>query len=298
MDYQVSEDARKLELALHEYLQWFLQLTDFVFYPGTAESAPVLPPLTLKDDIASDEVAPEIFERVKGIYKDLKIESENLIQTVSQFQKVPSQQDYKKFAAFFDEFIKALRRIEQDCLMDGFGIDALTGLRSEKLLVLDIDEEINRLKRNGRDFCMALLRIDNLENFDETTMEPGGPEQKLILKISNLIKRSVRSFDDAYGLSDGKFVLVLKQTEMFGGFIVLERLKDLLKIEKAKDDQGRDITLSCCVTQPIKFDEASVLVEDLKTFLGNHSNEEGTILKFYEVTPVEKFLKEEHNNSA
>ena len=110
-----------------------------------------------------------------------------------------------------------------------------------------------------------------------------------------MIKKSVRSFDDAYRLDNGMFILSLKQTELYGGMKALERLKVLLEEKKLQTDTKKlsTITLSCCVAQPIKFDEAEKLINDLKRFLDGHKNEEGILLKFYEVTPVQKFLTEE-----
>lgn len=295
MDYfSPSENMKKLEFVLDEYLQWFLQVTSFIFYPDQDAKIPAAPDLFIKwaeHQKQENLIASEMLARVTRIYQDLVSESSKLLNQVINNGKRPDQAEYQSMAAFFDEFIKALRRIEQDGLMEGYGLDILTGLRTEKLVIRDMNREMDRLRRHGRNFCIALVKIDN---FDITKVARGNAEESTIRNVAQMIKKSLRSFDDAYRLENGMFILILKQTDLFGGMKALERLKDLLEEKRLQADPAKasNITLSCCVAQPIKFDEPSVLVKDLKKFLDEHKNEEGVLLKFYELTPVQKFLKE------
>lgn len=290
MDYfSPNESIKKLEPILDEYLQWFLQIVPSIFYADNATPPPAMPelfPAWVKEQGLSKSIAPAALTRVSGIYNDLSVEAAKLLARKQR----PEQAEYQNLATLFDEFIKSVRRIEQDCLMDGYGLDKLTGLRSEKTVIKDINEEVNRLKRGGRNFCVALVKIDN---FDMDKVAPGNEEEKKLETTAQMIKKSVRSFDDAYRLENGMFVLNLKQTELFGGFKALERLKELLEEKKFKENKKAPVTLSCCVAQPIKFDEASILIDDLKKFLDNRKNEEGVLLKFYEITPVQQFLQED-----
>lgn len=291
MDYfSPHESIKKLEPVLDEYLRWFLQVIAYVFYAEDQNTPPAMPdlfPNWLEEQERSRIIAPAALKRVSQIYDDLSVDASKMLARKQR----PGQTEYQHLATLFDEFIKSIRRIEQDSLMDGYGLDKLTGLRSEKNVVKDINEEINRLKRGGRNFCVALVKIDN---FDITKIEPGNQEEKKLDLTTQMIKKSVRSFDDAYRLKNGMFVISLKQAELYGGFKALERLKDLLEEKKLQDNQkSSSITLSCCIAQPIKFDEASILIDDLKKFLEDHKNEEGVLLKFYEITPVQQFLNDE-----
>lgn len=297
MDYlSPSDSIKRLEPVLDEYLRWFLRVSNCIFYPESSSISPATPdmfPNWLKEQAAEKILAPEAMTRVERIHNDLVTESNKLLEKVSTAAKRPEQSEYQHLATIFDEFVKSLWRIEQDCMMDGYGLDPVTGLRNEKMVIKEVNEEINRVKRHGRNFCVALVKIDN---FDIGKMSKDSSEEGKLKTTAQMIKKCLRSFDDAYRLENGMFLLSLKQTELFGGLKAIERLKELLEEKKLQTDTKKlsPITLSCCVAQPIRFDEASALIKDLRKFLDSHKNEEGVLLKFYEVTPVQKFLQEEH----
>jgi PleD family two-component response regulator len=157
-----------------------------------------------------------------------------------------------------------------------------------------VKREQDRLERQGKPFILGLARIDHFE--DVSADYPEAETEAYVKLVSDLIKLSIRSFDEAYYVGEGKFVLVLKQASIKGGVFALERLRRELEdkniIFRLKDGQAA-MTMSCCLAEPAHSDKIDVLLEnieaDLNTYPGKMSD---TVLEYYEMSPLQRYMRE------
>lgn len=177
-------------------------------------------------------------------------------------------------------------------MLDEKGIDLETGLRRESVLNKDMDREMQRLARQGKPFSLALVRIKNYEEISEQEGEAIGEYVKF---VSELIKKCLRSFDDAYRVGDGEFVLALKQADVTGGIRALERLNHLLEDNKydftSEALSEKNAALLCCVTEPVADDDINSLIENMKADLDGSDNSDDTVLEYHELSPLQRFVQ-------
>jgi diguanylate cyclase (GGDEF)-like protein len=151
---------------------------------------------------------------------------------------------------------------------------------------------MERLSRHGQSFSLALVVIDD---FDEILKALGRDEADQVIKrAAGFVRTSLRSFDGAYNMGHGEFVLSLKQASISGGQKALERLRD--ELEKSDvtyriDTQYKKITMSCCVAEPLPDDDLHLLLGNLRADLGMQEKEAGTVLTYFEMSPLQQFVK-------
>ena len=179
--------------------------------------------------------------------------------------------------------------------MDGSGYDALTSLRSKSMLLPDIQREFDRLMRQGKKFCVAMACIDR---FDVIEGSVSSVEAEGYVKlVASLIKLSIRSFDDAYYVGDGRFALCLKQAEVSGGITALERLRRELERQNislvTQSGEKSLLSMSCCIAEPVEGDDMRELVKNLRLDLESSTQGEvDTVLRYNELSPLQRFIKD------
>ncbi len=305
MTYNFDLNTRLKDLgpALDEYTEWFMQLTRQIFYPNSKDwSADLSAPRAFLNWLEQQE-KDAFFDQaiLSGLHKlhgELFALAQKMIKSAEKRKSVPDFDEYDRLTMFFEEFILRARRIEKDCVLEDSGIDTFTGLRSRHVMQKDIMREMDRLARRGKAFSIALLRVDD---FDEVQKGfDAGTVQSLVRFISDMIRCSVRSFDDAYYMDNGLFILSLKQTDTQGGIRALQRLRtELEKKESAykMQDFGINLSLSSCVAEPLPGDNILELLENLKTDLDECRNESGAVLEYFEVSPLQRYVQQEDRKS-
>lgn len=209
----------------------------------------------------------------------------------------------KKFETFFGE----LRALERDCILEDAGLDYVTGLKSSKFLVRDIERQMQRLSREGQSFCVALVAIDHYSDSIESFGVSG--EFNYSKAVAKLLKKSIRSFDVGYRTGGGEFVLLLKQADIGGGIAALKRLREFLEAENltlSTNAGEQPLRLSSCVTEPVPQEHANELIDNLRKDLErqNNSNEgvdsgdaqSGNVLKYHEVSALERYVNEKYSS--
>jgi diguanylate cyclase (GGDEF)-like protein len=175
--------------------------------------------------------------------------------------------------------------------MTDSGFDMLTGLRSRQMLTKDLEREMERRSRRGRPFCLALARIDHYAEMKANL--PQADYETIISAVGEIIKLCMRSFDDAYRLGNGEFLMCLKQADMTGGTAGLGRLRKLLE-EKApyytlKGQEVR-LTMSSCVAEPQPGDDFESLMDNMRIDLDRFGGDAEMALEYLEVSPLERFV--------
>ena len=102
--------------------------------------------------------------------------------------------------------------------------DPLTGLYNRGYFFSVTDREIRRAARNGSQFAMLMLDLDDLKPVNDTFGHQRGDE--LLRAVTDAIQRNVRSTDVAARYGGDEFVILLSDTEPEGAQVVAEKLRN------------------------------------------------------------------------
>ncbi len=296
--YEHAPQSKSEIKLVDEYAQWQLKLSCSLFYPGKGQKTSVLElPVgltTWAESIDVEKFGGKPLRNLLDMHESICAQAQALLAQASVRKEPPEYDTYMKFCEIFNEFMKRLGRLEREFISGAGEYDELTGLRSSKVLYWDIQRELDRLERDGKPFAVAMLQIDDFEKLQKNSQPQVLVD--IIIKVSDMIKKSLRSFDDAYSLGSGVFILTLKQTESDGGVRALERLrKDLEK----HSDEG--IQLSSCIAEPVPEDDIPTLIQNLKSDLNSFEEEHegsGSVMEYLELTPLQRYLKEQRSSKA
>lgn len=179
------------------------------------------------------------------------------------------------------------------------GLDVSTGLRSKKAMVIDLEREMERRARRGKPFCLALARIDNYEHIQELVSEER--HREIVFAVARLIKKCIRSFDDAYRSGDGEFIMCLKHSDMGGGAAATTRLRRFLEEEQImiQDEKGRSfpLTMSSCVAEPLPGNSLDELMANMRNDLLRFNNEApgNATLEYFEQSSLSRYIQDIEN---
>ena len=289
---------RSLLPVIADHTEWFNAVTLNLFYTEKSDmKVSVNKPLSFSEwtTHAQSEgiLQPELLEKLVVLHKDMFEASDKLLSETKSVNVKPEFDDYQAFINIYEQFLQKIRRLERDFMLDGTGYDPFTGLRSPKVLHRDVDRELQRLARRGQNFCIALGRIDNHEKVIESYSQEGA--KTYVKAVADLIKLSVRTFDDAYYMGDLEFVLSLKQADMAGGISALDRLRKSLEQKNILlnlDGKKVPLSMSCCIAQPVQGDNVSELLTNLRNDLNSADRTSDTVLEYYEISPLQRYVQE------
>ena len=298
LDYGSNNRLFFLAPVLDSYAQWYHHVCVRLLYPEQEHQERDLSSPGVFEDWASEVTQDRLIEPPR--LKALQENHANLHQTADQLLGYTCKSKQKPLFAAFDHFMtlyesfyERLRVMEKDLALKDSGMDPLTGLRSDFVLKKDLNREIERLARKGRAFSLALAQIDRFDDFKAhlNKVQMDGYVQK----IAALVKDCLRSFDDAYFLDTGEFVMCFKQTDLTGGISALERLKQQVLDEKMTETiNGEDIslTISSCVSEPEPGENFDEIIQNLRRDLINADENGSAVLQHYEISPLERFVKD------
>lgn len=300
LNYEIDDKLKALSPVVDEHADWYTQIISRVFYPESFQDEASLQfPEQFKNwlyDVRDDDfIAQDTKARLLTQHDELHESARRLLEHAAQAAGRPDKTLFEDFSNRYDEFINWLRRVERDAMYAGSGLDPATGLRSPKAMEHDLAREMERRSRQGKPFCIALARIDhydrirNIQNDDE--------HSQMITKIASVIKKCIRSFDDAYYINDSEFVLSLKQTSLVGGNAVIERMKRLIiEAELTVIDEGKEfsVTMSYCIAEPAPGDDVDILIENMRSDLERFDDEGSgnTSLEYMELSPLRRYIKD------
>jgi diguanylate cyclase (GGDEF)-like protein/PAS domain S-box-containing protein len=128
-------------------------------------------------------------------------------------------------------------------------IDDLTQLYNSRHFYNQLKMEIDRANRYEESMTLILLDIDNFKNFNDTYGHIEGDQ--VLMRLGQVIKRSLRSTDSAYRYGGEEFMILLPVTICKDGVVTAERIRTEFKKEFFSPVAGKDIhiTLSIGVGQ-------------------------------------------------
>ena len=284
--YEDDKNKKSQFLALGRILEecgnWFSQVAFIVAYHDEriAQDNIVQPVSFMKWQIeatADGSFSEDAIQGIVKIYNEMITTGQSLMQMVDG-QKRPTRADFENFQSIYNGFVSRIRRIEKDSAEEGGNLDATTGLRNYILVSQDLKREMERLSRQKVPFSLLMSRIDGFKE---------GETNAVIQPVVKSIKECMRTFDDAYYCENGYFLLSLKHSDISGAQALANRLKQFID---EFSDGGEEITLSHCLTEPNVGDDVDELLVNMRKDLEAHSGEVDTILKFIEVSPLERFM--------
>ncbi|MGB4106844.1 MAG: diguanylate cyclase [Alphaproteobacteria bacterium] len=306
LHYDLNTDLKALDAVLDDYTGWFLQVTSRIFYPRNVPDSrgePLACPPSFGAWNSNAEktgaVPADMLRNMRNLHDDLCARSELLMENAAREKAPPPYDEFLKLTVLFEEFAGRLRRYEVDRMLDDSGIDSLTGLRSLHAMEKDIKREMERLARQGKAFAMALVRIDDFENIRNGMSKE--ELEKSVRIVSDLVKKCMRSFDDAYYGDNGMFILSLKQTGTPGGIKALKRLKkdtDALKMSYKNNGVETLLTLSSCIGEPGQNEDVMMFLENLKKDLDTYREDPGSVLEYFELSPLQRYIRDKDQNQG
>jgi diguanylate cyclase len=288
-EIQTPTEADKIDSVLEEYAAWFLGALRSVTYPEQfrEENYQETP---LFDKWASEQTISGI-EDIKSLDQDIKKQAFNILKDSKELNRPPDYEDYNKFVTFYEEFTHLMRRLLREHHDDKIGFDPVTGFRNGELFFKDIVREIDRVSRQGKSFCVVLARIDNYDLIasDEVHCEN-------ILRVASVaIKKCLRSFDDAYRVEKGEFILSLKQAGIGGGMQALHRIKSEIShvpLDNKTDSGNQFLSMSFCIAEPLPEDDIRQLLSNMAKDMNSNADKTGAITEYFEMSPLQRLLRE------
>jgi diguanylate cyclase len=293
LTYEVDNRLKSIAPVLDEHAEWFGHVMRRMIYPENYPGAgPLSLPMSFKRWAAEAE-KDDFIEKItlaglRRIHDDLDRAAAVL---VTSSESKPPLKSFDNFANLYDDFVIQMRRLEKDSAQADSGIDALTGLRSKKAMDKDLERELERRSRRGKPFCLVIARIDN---FDAVRACMDEEQVRATLdKAAGMMKRCIRSFDDAYRSGEAEFVMALKHSDTSGGTIAINRLRHFLAEDPIifkKEDQTFAVTMSYCAAEPMPGDVIETLLQNMRLDLSQYNEGGDTALEYFEQSPLERFI--------
>ena len=108
--------------------------------------------------------------------------------------------------------------------------DSLTGLGNYGYLVTSVTKEIEKSKRYDLPMTLIFLDLDNFKRINDTKGHEVG--NMILIKVSEIIKKNIRSSDYAFRYGGDEFIILLPLTDKLTSREVAERIR--LEIEKTE----------------------------------------------------------------
>ena len=297
-EIQESPFRKDIDIIIDECASWFAQIVRAVFYPLQMSKKPVAKLeyyVGWIDEIEQRNLLNEsTLDNLKILHNDLMVHTKVLLDESVKFQATPPYNDFERLIKLHEEFVQALKRLEKDSVIaQSGGVDSVTGMRDAHMFFDDARREMDRLVRQGISFCVVVARIDQ---FDDIEKYLGPVDIQDCLKVgARVIKKSLRSFDNAYKLEDGRFILSLKQTDIAGGIKSIHRIKRELEQNKFTykiDGKDIDLTISGCIAEPVAEENLGNLLVNMQKDLDENAYKRSLALEYQELSPLQRFVKE------
>ncbi|GAA4593496.1 diguanylate cyclase (GGDEF)-like protein [Actinoplanes octamycinicus] len=115
--------------------------------------------------------------------------------------------------------------------------DPLTGLWNYRYLREVLRREVERASRFGRMLTVLVLDLDHFKEVNDTYGHPAGDQ--VLGEFARRIRVGLREVDVAFRQGGEEFVVLLPETDAYGGVIVAERLGALVRDRPVRVDPRR-----------------------------------------------------------
>lgn len=191
-----------------------------------------------------------------------------------------------------EAYATQIRRLQQAMSDSAVAVDAVTGLRTISGMRNDIKREQDRFDRKGTSFSIAAGEIDHidelLEKYDRRTMEG------IYSHVAQVMTGMMRSFDDAYFLGRGEYMLVLKHLEFKDAGMVMERLRAQISGTPYVAPSGEfiNVTVSFGLTEAMQRDTPDLGIEHARSALLDAKEHGDTVAEYKELSALSRYVKD------
>lgn len=242
MQTQAPDDAIDLATILDAHLGWIGDWHRAAFFGRPMPDRPAATPealqawraAALKDNHLVHQPA---IERLVADLETLHRLAHLVLLRVRQNSRSPNSDEYDAVMGRFQDLMGRLRRVERAFAAAASALDPLTGLRTRRGLSEELAKELNRFRRTGTRFCLAIADIDRFKSVNDRFGHDVG--DRVLAAVAGGIERGIRSFDEAFRMGGEEFLICLKNTATDEGVQVLDRLRqDIAAIAVPLPDGG------------------------------------------------------------
>jgi diguanylate cyclase (GGDEF)-like protein len=200
---------------------------------------------------------------------------------------------YDSFENQYAAYITHIRRLHQDMSDAGMAVDVVTGLRTVSGMRGDFKREQDRFDRKGASFSVASIEIDKIGEWQQKLDRQG--IDALYRGVAQVVARMIRSFDDAYFLGKGEFLLLLKHVEFNDACTVMDRLR--AEIEKvpvvlAGGDKIK-VTVSLGICEAMQRDDPENAIYHAKSAMSLAKDAGGNrVNQYLETSTLQQYVKD------
>jgi len=277
-------------------LDWQAEVLRQSFFPGSqAKPAEAYPPSALlmwcKKTSESGVIEHKVIDRMVVAHDELIKTAEKIL----GHGAVPTPELFDAFANQFEGYVTQIRRLHQDIADAGMAVDAVTGLRTVSGMRNDLKREQDRFDRKGTSFSVADIEIDGLadltQKYDRRAMDA------VFAGVAQMIARTIRSFDDAYFLGKGEYLVILKHVEFMDACAVMDRLRAEIETTQLPLLSGEKIkvTASLGISEALQRENPDVTLQNAKSALQEAKGEGGNrVHEHRETSALEQYAKDVH----
>lgn len=154
------------------------------------------------------------------------------------------------------ERIRMMEKLQRLAITDG-----LTKLHNSRSFYSQLEVEVDRFNRYKHPLSLLLLDIDHFKNYNDSYGHLEG--DKVLVKISQMIKSCLRKMDTAYRYGGEEFTVILPETSCEEALLVAERIRNVIQSEKftPQPEKELSITISIGVTQYAVEEQLSAFIQ-------------------------------------
>lgn len=285
---------------MEAHADWHGQIIRRVFFPEAPDRSTVAlaPPMALIDwcekEVKAGTLDSKVVDRFLVIHQEVVVSAEALLK-----QKPPALAGFDAFERLFEAYIRALQRLEQDVLAINTSIDPVTGLRGVGGMWTELKRELDRRDRKGEPFCLCAIEIDRLHDICMRFDRRG--QEKIYTGVANILVVSLRSFDDAYYLGKGEFLLCLKHVDLSDAISVMERMRAQIEQTDVPAGEGVDVlrvTVSMGLAEPMPGEKIDAVVANAKKAREQAKADGGNrVEEFRELSPLAQYARDMRSDS-
>jgi len=149
-------------------------------------------------------------------------------------------------------------------------VDQVTGLFNRRSLDEMITSEIGRHSRYGGIFSLIILDLDSFKLFNDNYGHPAG--DKLLKQVGNVLKKTIRTADQAFRYGGDEFAILLPQTGIEAAQQVAERVRKQVsqKVNAGDVQLTASLGLSTWPVDGISADEI-IIKADAALYYAKHN---------------------------
>jgi diguanylate cyclase (GGDEF)-like protein len=234
----------------------------------------------------------KVVERMTVVYEELCKVAQRMIDHCA-VGAPPTLELYDAFENQFEGFVTQIRRLHQDIADAGMAVDAVTGLRTVSGMRADLKREQDRFDRKGTSFSIANIEVDKLPELQQT--HDRRALESIYATVAQVIARTIRSFDDAYFLGKGEYLVILKHVEFMDACTVMDRLRaeiDSTPIFLPGGDKVK-ISASFGIAEALQRESADTALQNAKTALQQAKASGGNrVAEYRETSALEQYAKD------